>query len=354
VLALTGARRSTPGTDRRAAFNWSASLSQELELAGQRGSRVRAAEAEQQAQQLRLLAIQRNTAGQAWSLFFEVSAAQAQRDLAQRMLAATQRVAEVARAKAEQGLLASVDADVAQAAALRVLQQLLAAEQSAAVAGAQLALALGNDPLRPAPIAGELTPLSGLPEPSDPPAAALVERPEVRAWDAERSAFTARAQSLRRGRVPNPTVSAFAEQDGYGERVYGLGLSLPLPLPSPLGQGHAGEIAELDALGRQAEAEKARAAARAGLELARARASYAAHRSAVRALDRETLDRAESSLRELSAQIQAGRMSVRDALPAQQALIDLLRAHLEELEALCLASVELARALDLPLERGIQ
>jgi cobalt-zinc-cadmium efflux system outer membrane protein len=71
-------------------------------------------------------------------------------------------------------------------------------------------------------------------------------------------------------------------------------------------------------------------------------------------LDRPTLERAERSLGELSAQIEAERLSVRDALPAQQALIDLLRAHLEELEALCLASVELARALDLPLEQGLQ
>lgn len=354
VLALSGARRSTPGTDRGAAFNWSASLSQELELAGQRSSWMRAAEAEQQAQRLRLLASQRDAASQAWSLFFEVSAAQAERDLAQRLLQAAERVAEVARAKAEQGLLAPVDADVAQAAALRVLQQKLAAEQSATVARAQLALVMGNDPLRPLAVAGELAPLPGLPEPTEERATALAERPEVRAWDAERSAFTARAQGLRRGRIPNPTLSAFAEQDGYGERVYGLGLSLPIPLPSPLGQTHAGEIAELDALGRQAQAEKARSTARAGLGLARARASYAAHLSAVRAFDRATLERAESSLGELGTQIQAGRLSVRDALPAQQALIDLLRAHLEELEALCLASVELARALDLPLERGSQ
>ena len=57
VLALTGARRSSPGTDRGAVFNWSASLSQEIELAGQRSSRVRAADAEQQAQRLRLLTV---------------------------------------------------------------------------------------------------------------------------------------------------------------------------------------------------------------------------------------------------------------------------------------------------------
>jgi cobalt-zinc-cadmium efflux system outer membrane protein len=351
VLALTGARRTTPGTDRGAAFNWSATLSQELELAGQRGSRLRAVEAEQQAQQLRLVALQRDAVSQAWSLFFEVSAARAQQELAERMLEAAQRVALVARAKAEQGLVASVDADVAQAASLRVLQQKLMAEQAEAVARAQLALVVGNDPGRPVEVAGELTPLSGLPDPAA--ASALSGRPEVQAWGAERSALSARAQTLRRARVPNPTFSAFAEQDGYGERVYGLGLSLPLPLPSPVGQSRAGEIAELEALRRQADAEQSRALARAGLELARARASYAAHSSAVRAFDRSTLERAESSLSELSTQIQAGRLSVRDALPAQQALIDLLRTHLEELEALCLASVELARALDLPLERGL-
>jgi len=352
VLGLEGARRTTPGTDRAPAFNWSASLSQELELAGQRGQRQRAAQAALEAQRLRILARQRDTASSAWNSYFEVIAARLQQELAQRLLDASRRVAAVVRAKAEQGLIAPVDADVASAAALRVQQQALRTAQAEAVARAQLAFWLGVDPERPPEVSGELLPLAGLPELDLEPSRASEARPELRAWDAERSALAARAEGLRRARIPNPSLSLFAREDGYGERVYGVGLSVPIPLPGPLGQLYAGEIAELEAQGRQAEAERARARARAGLELARIRASYRAHRAAVASFDRALLERAERTLGDSGREIEAGRLSVRDALPAQQALIELLQAHLEELEAWCLASVELARALDLPLERG--
>jgi cobalt-zinc-cadmium efflux system outer membrane protein len=353
VLGLEAARRSTPGTDRAPAFNWSASLSQELELAGQRGQRQRAAQSALQAQRLRLLAQQRDAVGEAWIRYFEVIAARSQQQLALRLLEAARRMAEVVRAKAEQGLIASIDADVANAAALRVQQRALEAERAEAVARARLAFSLGIDPERPPEIAGELLPLEGPPGVELAAAEAARERPEVRAWDAERAALAARAEELRRARIPNPSLSLFARQDGYGERVYGAGLSLPIPLPSPVGQLHAGEIAELEAQGRQAEAEGARARARTGLELARIRASYRAHRAAVAGFDRALLERAERALDDSGREIGAGRLSVREALPAQQALIELLQAHLQELEAWCLASVELARALDLPLERGI-
>jgi hypothetical protein len=68
--------------------------------------------------------------------------------------------------------------------------------------------------------------------------------------------------------------------------------------------------------------------------------------------DQPLHSRADPALGDSGREIEAGRLSVRDALPHQQALIELLQGHLEELEAWCLASVALARALDLPLERG--
>jgi cobalt-zinc-cadmium efflux system outer membrane protein len=352
VLGLEAARRSTPGTARAATFNWSASLSQELELAGQRGQRQRAAQSALEAQRLRLLARQRDAVAEAWSNYFEVIAARSQQQLGLRLLEAARRMAEVVRAKAEQGLIASVDADVASAAALHVQQRALAAERAEAVARARLAFSLGLDPQRPPEVAGELRPLEGLPGVDLEASQAVGERPEVRAWNAERAALAARAEGLRRARIPNPSLSLFARQDGYGERVYGAGLSLPIPLPSPVGQLYAGEIAELEAQERQAEAERARVLARAGLELVQIRSSYRAHRAAVAAFDGALLERAERTLGDSGREIEAGRLSVRDALPAQEALIELLQAHLGELEAWCLASVELARALDLPLERG--
>jgi cobalt-zinc-cadmium efflux system outer membrane protein len=355
VLAVTAARRSAPGTDRGAAFNWSASLSQELEIGGQRASRQGAAEADLQAQRLRLLALQRDTAAAAWSAFFELLGARSEAQLAGRLRQAAERVAAAARARADRGLIATVDADVASAATLHALQRELAAQQAGASALARFAFLLGQDATVPGPaVAGELTPLRSLPESVLAPPDAYAQRPELRAFDAERTTLIERARALRRARVPNPTLSVFAQQDGYGERVYGIGLSLPIPLPSPVGRTQAGEIAELEAAARQVEAEKAGAQVQAGLELTRVTASYLAHRHAAQAFEPGLLERAERSLAELGRELEAGRLNVRDALQTQQALVELLLAHLAEREALCLASVALARALDLPLEAGLQ
>ena len=68
----------------------------------------------------------------------------------------------------------------------------------------------------------------------------------------------------------------------------------------------------------------------------------------------EMIERAERSLTDLSDAVDSGRLSVRDALIAEQALIELLQTNLSERLELCLASVRLARALGRPLEAGAQ
>jgi cobalt-zinc-cadmium efflux system outer membrane protein len=152
--------------------------------------------------------------------------------------------------------------------------------------------------------------------------------------------------------VPNPTVSVFVQNDGFNERVIGLGVAVPIPLPAPVGRTYAGEIAEADALSQRAEIERSRVERELRLEIADATATYTAHRLAVEAMTPERMRRAEDSLRDLQVEIEAGRLGVREALVAQQTLIELLQTNIAQRRALCLASVDLARALGVPLEGG--
>ncbi len=351
VLALSGGRRSATGTAPDAT-NWSASLSQEVELAGQRASRVRAAEASLVAQQKRVVLSKRDTAVLAWSAFFETLAAREQQRLTERLLATTERMAVAARARAEKGLSASLDADLADAATLRLLQVKLAADRSVAVTIAHLASLLGRDVPSGLIVEGDLFPIVGLPGLPDASPTSLAERPEVQVAETERSAMLARAEAYRRYRVPNPTVSVFVQNDGFNERVLGLGVALPIPLPAPLGRTYAGEIAEADALAQRAGIDRTRVERELRLEIADASETYKAHRLAVESMTPERLKRAEDSLRDLQAEIETGRLAVREALPAQQTLIELLQTNIAERRALCLASVDLARALGVPLEGG--
>ena len=159
VLSATIGRRSIPGGVRTT--NWYASLSQEVEVAGQRGARKRAAQAEVSAELSRLRLSQREVAVEAWSRYFEALAANEEVALTTRLTAAAQELSNVESAKADKGLLAPVDADVTDAVLARDLQAKFAAERHERAATNALASLLGGDPnAGTATVTGELTPLN--------------------------------------------------------------------------------------------------------------------------------------------------------------------------------------------------
>jgi len=350
VLSLTGARRDGDG---RTVTNWSATLEQQLEIAGQRSARRRAAELEQLAQGHRVVATRRDTAALAWLAYFDALAAADELRLTTRLSAVATQVATVARGMADRGVLSPVEADVADAARVSIDQSQLAAERRSRTSQVALTTLLGADSLTPLSVTGDLEPLRGVEE--DARVAAghdASERPEVQAFEAERRAQEANATAYSRSRIPNVTVSAFAQNDGFNERVFGLGVSVPIPLPQPVGQMFDGQIAEANALARRAgtEAERSRRQARGALLAALA--DFDTRRREREAFTPERLSRAQQSIDAIGREIEAGRLALRDALLSQQALIGLLRASVEARHALCVASVNLARAAGLPLEKG--
>lgn len=347
VLSATLARRAIPGGDR--ATNWYASLSQELEVAGQRGARQRAAQAEVAAEVSRLRLDRREVAVEAWSRYFEALAAREEVAFTTHLAAAAQQLANVVSAKADQGLVAPVDADMTDAVLTRALQSRFAAERHEFAARSALASLLGLDPnAQDLRVTGELSPLDV--DRLGSSGGVSSERPELVAAEHQRQSMRLRAESYRRARVPNPTLSVFVEEDGFNERVFGAGVSVPIPLPGNLGRSYAGEIAEADALAKKAGSERELVRRNVRLEVASARQAYASRQREVAVLTPQKADRARQTLDDLRAQVAAGRLTVRDAMVAQQSLVQFLEGELSARLALCLASVELARAVGYPLE----
>ncbi len=348
LLALSAGKRTSRSAE---ATNWYATLSQEIEIAGQRGARRDAAEAMADAQSKRVLLSRREAAASALASYFEVLAAREEQRLADRLTVATRALATVARARAEQGLVAPVDADVAEAATLRVFQGKLAADRRAARELGLLATVLGRDPEDPSlSVEGELEPIPVDAAFASDVAKTLERRPEISALQAESHAQERRADAYRRSRLPNPTLSVFAQNDGFDEHVFGAGLALPIPLPGNVGRTFVGEIAEAEALARRTQTERDRVAREIRFEVSTAVRTFASRTEEVRAFSSDQLARAEESLISLGQEVEAGRLAVRDAVVAQGALIDLLRANVEARRAWCLASVDLARAVGAPLE----
>jgi outer membrane protein, heavy metal efflux system len=348
TLSLSAGQRVTGAAQ---ATNYYASLSQELEIAGQRASRRRAADADVSARAHDVVATSRRVAASAYVAYFDALAASETAVVARRLESAGADIARVTRARADAGVASNLDAEVADAVHLRLAHGRVEAERVLRSSHATLATLLGRDALREqVTVLGTLDPLPAAEAAAS--AAKVGERPEVRALKEEERAHAARAEAFRRQRFPTITVQVFAQNDGFNERVIGGGIALPIPFPQPVGRTFAGEASEADALARQTSERANQTTRELSGELAQAVASYTSARAAAALYTDERLQRSEKLVGDIAREIESGRLAVRDAVLAQQQLVDVLRGRVEARRALSVASVELALAAGVVLEGG--
>ena len=347
-LLVTGGRRNADAVP-RGATNWYATLSQEVEIAGQRGLRRDVAAHAEASERRQVVATERDVAAQALASYFDALAANEQLRLARRLEDVGANVAKATRARADSGVASPLEADVADAASLALVRARLGAEREADRARVELTSLLGGDALGAlVDVSGELAPLA-LPQGID---AVVDGQPELQALEQQRLAQTAQADVLRRTRIPNATLQVYVQNDGFNERVYGGGVSFPIPLPSPLGRTNRGEIGEAEARAARIATEVESGRREVRRRIAIAGRALASRRREVDAFTPERVKRAEQTLADIGAEVSAGRLAVRDAVIAQQSLIELLRGWIVARRDLCVASVELARATGIELERG--
>jgi len=324
------------------ALNWYVTLEQQLEIAGQSWVRTEAAERELEAARHQLLVARAEVAELVWNAFFLALASKERAALATEVQRASAAVAATVEGMRANGLASPVEASVADAAAVRATQNRLGLERQRREALTRLATLLARE---------GLSDLDGVLEPLNVEGDATT-RPERLALEALREAATKRIESLKRDRAPNPTLSVFAQNDGFDERVLGVGVGLPIPLPQPVGRTNAGQIAEAVALEERARAQLLQLERSLGAEKTLAAADLEDRKQARALYSRERLERARAGLVALTEQLQAGRLSVREALTTQQALVELLEADVDARLALCVASVRWRRAQGLSLEGG--
>ena len=369
TLAVSLAQRTprgvqAPAQDPTRTLNWYVTLSQEIEIAGQRGVRLDVADAAVAAQVRRVAVAQQEVIAAVLTAYYSLWSAQREQQLAVELSEVADRLSKVASARAAQALLAPVESRVAQAEATRLTLLGLEARQRTMTAQAILATLVGLSATAPPSIdvqAVEPDPRV-LPEPTDDLAAliarSLTLRGELAAAEMERSMLSQQVRLLRRARVPNVTLSAFAQSDGFDELVFGGGLAMGLPLPAPLGPSRRGEIREAQARVAQSEAELERVRRRVQQEVWQAAAAHRAQMEALALLTPAVVAQARMDLRALAQAVGARQLSLREALLSQRTLIELLQAQLHAQRGLLLSRVELLRATGLlpqsvPASQGV-
>ena len=358
VTASVVDRRLLPGAPQEPqapVTNWYVTLSQEIEIAGQRGARLKESEAETAAQLRRVAVAEQEVAAGALSAYYEVLATREEVRLAEDVARIADALAAVSAARAKEALLAPVDADIARAEAVRLALGRFEAERRKAAADAVLASLLGLT--NPLDLRGSLDQYLPASSAAEQPIeqmilSALSVRGEVAAAEQERSVRSARVGLLRRQRVPNPTLSLLAQGDGFNERVLGGGISLPLFLPAPLGPSRAGEISAALAQVEQADTTLEQVRRRVRMEVIRAVQAEQAYARELQLFPSDLTERAESDLQAIGQALSARQLAIREALLSQRSLIDLLQARIRSRLAFALARVERMRAVGQPIAGG--
>jgi len=351
TLGAMVANRRRPPPEQASVLNWNVTLSQEIEIGGQRAARIDQADAAAAAQLRRVKVAEQEVAAAALAAFYEALAAQEAVRSATLLASTAQTLAGYAEARAKEALIAGVEADVARAEAARIGLVRFEAERRLSDARAALAALLDVDAARlalPEALSAEAPP--ALPATSGQPLVdrALALRGEIAAAQMERQVLERRLVLVRRERVPNPTISAFFERGEIDDKIAGVALSIPLPLPSPVGRTRAGDIAETLAQIRAAESSEELVRRRVRLEVGRAIAALQARNAAAALFTGDLLARAKTDLVSLREAIAARQLTLREALQWQRSLIELLQADIEVRLGQALAAVELRRVVGLP------
>lgn len=353
-LEVEGSRRTpqdASGAARPPAWNWAVTLSQELELGGQRGARIQRADAEMRAQLKRVVAAEQVVAAEALIAYFEAAASRQRLALTERTSRIAEHLSTLAEARAKESLISGVDADVVQAEALRVGNARFEATRRSEAAAQLLNALTGRDPDAALALGDEIDAVATFPKAPEDPRQLLNEafdlRADLGATELERVVLEAELRLIRRERIPNPRLSGFIARDEINDRLLGLRVAIPLPLPSPVWPSRAGEIAEAIARIEAAQSSSDLLRRRVEIEVRAAWSAETARRSALARYTPELLARAGTDLTNLAEAISSRQLGMRDALLAQRSLVELLDAFID-------ARLEYARSwLDVRRSAGI-
>jgi cobalt-zinc-cadmium efflux system outer membrane protein len=340
-----GKGRDVSPPERRNLGGGSIGLSQVIEIKGQRGLRVQAAESDLARTEWDVRNTEREIVAETTRAFSDLLLAQEQVVLARQVFDLTTGLRNTARGLVETGAVPEVDVLRAEVEVRRATNRVTLAEAAVSRASRALALLIGapledallaSGPLLLEPVPGGLEALRR---------AARENRPDVKAAEAAIKSAQAALDLVRAERfVPTVTLSA-----GYGEaldfdstnRLALFGISIPLPIWNSRDgdlQAAGGEL-------RKRESDLARILAGIDTEVATAFDQFAAARRVVEEYVKQIVPGQEQNVAIIQDGYALGQFRITDALLAQRELIETRAGYLESIAAYNAVRVELERAV---------
>jgi cobalt-zinc-cadmium efflux system outer membrane protein len=350
-IAVAGAlpNPSLGVTTARETAKFGASVGVPLLLFGQRGTAMRAAEADADAATLDAAAVQREARWNATIAWVDLWEAEARGHLLELARSDAGAVNDVARRKFTEGSGPRVDVVRTQADLARAGAEADAADRVGYAAAARLAVVLGREPsdrLRPAgaPVSPAALPIF------DDLAARLSTHPELVRDRAQMGAAERHADAERRARWPVVTPGLTVN---YGDPTLpGTDIIFGLSFDVPVLNQRQGPIARAEAQRALAQETLAQDERRLRTELLDAYRRAEAARARLQALRDEVLPAMKEARNMTQEGFQSGRIDLLHLIDAQRAYLENQLAEVEANAAFsrALADLERAAGADLPQE----
>lgn len=318
-------------------------VSQQIEIGGQRGARLDVVRSEEVSARVALQAAEQEIVVDVLESVIAVARARAGAQFAAEERDLAERLVEVSAGRAQRGVGAALDVELAEAARIQARRGEVAAARSLREAQAGLALAVGADVklVEGATPPGGFAPDVGLPELER---RALAQRQTLQAPQAEAQGARARLELLRRERVPDLTLAAFYKHEEQSD-VLGGRLSIPLPLL----RRNQGEIAEEQARIGQAEATTAQGELRVRLEVRSAHDAWERSVAVAKEIPPELEDRLAADVLALRDAYARGALPLTSALASLREIFAARRTLVDVRADAVVTSLELARATASPI-----
>lgn len=326
--------------------NGEVSVSQEFYLAGQRGARMELAESEFVAGIKRLSVRERNSIAEAVAAIEMYRNSIEEHRITSDLYNLANEMAEMIKARADKGLTAPVDYDIAVSEAAKMHRLMQQALRKKNATKGNLTVMMGVQYSLPLEITDEVPELVLASLDTEALIAdALKHRVEVEAAEQDVKIAQRRLDLTKRERTPNLTVSGFMQKDGFNENVIGARASIPLRV----WRSNEGEIVENAARQEQSITDLEISKHTIKYEIIKAHTSYTSLKEEMNYYSKDALARIDEDLGFLKKALSQGQMNIREALIASQSLVNFKLSHIQTKTDYAIAKVELLRAMGLPL-----
>lgn len=300
---------------------YEATLSQEVEWAGQRGLRIDAAEIEVERADRSVADAARRTLADVSTAFYAALAAERRLAVATELLELNERLLEAVRTQVREGEISVLEANLAEIEVGRARARVLSARREATSARLELGRLVGVGPSEELRVEAEVPaapPVAAF-DPEALLAAALERRPDLAAAGATVRQVEALTRLARREAIPNLRIAALAEREEEGgpSRIgVGVGLSLPL------WDRNQGPVARRRAQSVQAALALEATEMRVRTEVADAYRSYVVAAQEAAVFEEEVLEPARTNQDLLETAYQAGKIDLAALVLLRNQLLD--------------------------------